>query len=557
MLLLSGDQLLAQTKAPIAASSRNLPDFLSRVRTAHRLETGDSVILHALALQGFSRVDRTMLTKCGTGVLGHAREISASSKDTWLNQIQAATPGYNSKLISPSGRFTVHYYSGDTAGLPNTRPEYAQAVARFADEAYDFEINELGYTKPPFSDPDSTYHIYLLQLGLARAYGYTDEVTGGDLSPTPSGLRRTRTFMVMDNDFLDSVTEMLIDPITHDTSYSVSPVYVTSGLDAARITVFHEFHHVVQFGSYGRNFADNWMQEMTSTWMEMLSDPEVDDYVQYVPGFTQTLTLRFDRSPGGGYGQAIYLEYLTSKFGNEVVRDIWDRYRKDIPEPVEAIAQTLKERNTSFACEYANFGAELFFTGRRTRGKSPFSDAGKFIDTLIEAQFVEREASASAQAFGTSLHLFWTKSGSNQIAVSVSRDTARLVTANIESLVIHGSGNYDISYDQPQRFCAASSSGFDDPSVFPQPFVVNGESEAVFIKIADELKPINSFVKILSVSMAEIITLRDQHEGAAGGYCVKWDGRDALGRVVPSGVYLFAVDADGAERSGKIVVIRK
>jgi hypothetical protein len=495
-------------------------------------------MLHALVLKGYATDDRIGTTKCGTEVLGHANELTHSSKDTWRREIQATPPAFDDSVVSGSGKFKVYYFRNDP--IAGASREYAQAVARFADEAYDFEIGELGYAKPPFGFADSTYHVYLQPVGASRIYGYTDEVPNGDigLGFTPSGLRRVRTFVVIDNDFLDSV-------------------YVTRGLDGARITVFHEFHHVVQFGSYGRNNAHNYFQEMTSTWMEMLSDPDVEDYIQYVPGFTRGLTLRFDKSPGGGYGQSIYLEYLQSRFGRDIARETWETYRDEIADPVDAIADAINSKNSSFACEYARFGAELFFTGRRSRATSPFRHAGKFIDTLIESQFIEIGEPTSDQVFGSALHIYWTKKDSKVIALAVARDTARLINANIQSLVIRDVDDYDITYDQPQRFCAVSGAGYEDPTVFPQPFVLNGPSGSVFIKIADKRPPVNSFFKILSVSLNEIVTIRDEYEGAGGGYCVKWDGRDATGKPVPSGVYLFVADTDGEERTGKIVVIRK
>ena len=50
------------------------------------------------------------------------------------------------------------------------------------------------------------------------------------------------------------------------------------------MTIAHEFHHAIQFGYY-QGSDSIWWQESTSTWMEEVAYPEVDDYLQYLPSF--------------------------------------------------------------------------------------------------------------------------------------------------------------------------------------------------------------------------------------------------------------------------------
>ena len=58
----------------------------------------------------------------------------------------------------------------------------------------------------------------------------------------------------------------------------------TRGLDALRVTIAHEFHHAIQFGYYAK-FDGSWWQESTSTWMEEVAYPHIDDYLQYLTYF--------------------------------------------------------------------------------------------------------------------------------------------------------------------------------------------------------------------------------------------------------------------------------
>jgi len=62
-------------------------------------------------------------------------------------------------------------------------------------------------------------------------------------------------------------------------------------------------------------------------------------------------------------------------------------------------------------------------------------------------------------------------------------------------------------------------------------------------------------LEILDVRGRRVRTLVDE-ERAPGLHHVRWDGRDGAGRRVASGVYLVILEADGARRSRKILLLR-
>src|SRR5437870_2589155 len=82
---------------------------------------------------------------------------------------------------------------------------------------------QMGYRQPPFSFADSLWHIYLVDQGASSIYGFTSQVDLNPFGHSLSGLPFYKAYITMDNDFPASQ-------------------YKTTGLDAARITVFHEFH---------------------------------------------------------------------------------------------------------------------------------------------------------------------------------------------------------------------------------------------------------------------------------------------------------------------------
>jgi len=43
---------------------------------------------------------------------------------------------------------------------------------------------------------------------------------------------------------------------------------------------------------------------------------------------------------------------------------------------------------------------------------------------------------------------------------------------------------------------------------------------------------------------------------AADRYSIQWDGKDALGRVVPSGTYLYRLEAKDYTKTRKMILLR-
>src|SRR5579883_368653 len=212
---------------------------------------------------------------------------------------------FRNSLVSPSGRFVIHYDA--TASNPDSvaPPEFVERAAEEADSAYDFEVNILGYD-PPATRWDNHYHIYLSPLHLdvqdGRPYGFTFWNTNDILPSSPSGNVRTRSYSVVDDSF----------------GYA----YPTHWFDALRITIFHEFFHQIQFSKYGKppTFGPDYVffQEMSSVWMEWLSTPNVKDYLNYVKSYLSTLDTRFDLSPSSGYGQYIFFASLSNRYGRDI-----------------------------------------------------------------------------------------------------------------------------------------------------------------------------------------------------------------------------------------------
>lgn len=140
---------------------------------------------------------------------------------------------FTDSLPSPSGRFMIYYDAANSNPDSNTAFAFVQRAAEEADSAYEFEMLDLGYDPPQFTN-NGHYSIFLTPLHSGdHAYGETRVINRGQLANSPSGNERWRSFIEVDNAFTDH------------------SIYATLGFDALRVTIFHEFFHMTQFSGYG------------------------------------------------------------------------------------------------------------------------------------------------------------------------------------------------------------------------------------------------------------------------------------------------------------------
>jgi hypothetical protein len=164
------------------------------------------------------------------------------------------------------------------------------------------EVGRLGYQRP-LRDGNrgggAKFDVYLKDVGSQGLYGYC--------APEPRrGEWRSQGYCVLDNDY--SRREFQAPP-----------------RESLRVTAAHEFFHAIQFGyDYAE---DRWLMEGTATWVEERVYDAIDDNRQYLPyGQVARPAVPLDRfSPNGfsQYGNWAFFEYLSERFGTDVVRRAW------------------------------------------------------------------------------------------------------------------------------------------------------------------------------------------------------------------------------------------
>ncbi|MBS1903408.1 MAG: hypothetical protein JSS75_06885 [Bacteroidetes bacterium] len=450
------------------------------------------------------------------------------------------TPQLQDSIVSASGRFKVFY---DHTGANVATPEYAAFVAAIADTAYMLEVDTLGYPKPAYGFPDSTWHIYLMALG--SAYGMTATTDDGSLGNSPTGLLRSRSYITIDHSFSDDK-------------------YPTKGLDAARITIFHEFHHVIQFADYGSSptGSDLNFREMTSTWMEMRSSPWIPDYTQYLPSYIADLDQAFPQADvQGGYGQSIWMQYVAGNLGDSLVREFWTWFANKRAEYLPTMDTVLKQHGTSFCELYGKFGGDLVGLQYRYEHQPSLPIDQTSLEKLRVGSFDSTKLGAYINP--ASLLLF--RAPSNPYGdVLVLSAAPYYATVLDYQLHLTASG---YSSTQADKICSRwESLPQVGVTAYPQPFVISDPATdrlsilASIATVHDDgtmSRPASCQLNIHDLDNRLIRYSEPTPELTAGKWFVRWDGTDDHGRVVSSGIYTYALRTDGSVTSGKIVVVRK
>jgi hypothetical protein len=244
-------------------------------------------------------------------------------------------------------------------------PDYVEAILEIADGSYSVEVEDLGWN-PPRDDvgkgcvsAPGRADIYIMELG-AGLFGYE--------APDPGQTSRSRYgYLVIDDDYNPAHFPGFAEP-----------------LDAARVTVAHEFNHLLQ-ERYDA-VQDLWMFESTAVWMEEQVYPEIDDYLRYVPAFARAPGAPItDFGAGRGrkvYGSAVWNHWLErgAGYGTDVVRRAWEV--SDLVDPPD-FAVGAYDRAISafggrgFSREFLRFAAA---TAEWRAGDSGFPDAVAYPD---------------------------------------------------------------------------------------------------------------------------------------------------------------------------------
>ncbi len=277
--------------------------------------------------------------------------------------------GYSVPATKRCGAHVCVHYVPTTADAPPT-PEWVALNLATLERVYDREVAQLGYRAPRpdgGKGGDRRLDVYLKDLG-AGLYGYC----AAEFRKTA---RTASGFCVLDNDY----AQTQFPDATPESNL--------------KVTAAHEFFHAVQY-SYDYT-EDPWMLESTATWMEEQVADEVNDnrqYLRYSQLQAPSVPLdAFSLTYGFQYGNWIFWEYLTQRFGKSFVKRAWQSagsLRKDGGKfSIEAITAMLRRKKQSFTDVYADFAAANVtpsLTYAEAPGVAEFADPKALKDVTLK-----------------------------------------------------------------------------------------------------------------------------------------------------------------------------
>ncbi len=256
-------------------------------------------------------------------------------------------------ILSPSGFFYVHFDTTDvhSPDLMDINPldgipDYINEVSEVADSSYRLLREQMNF-KDGSNGSDNITDIFVLELD-GSAYGWARPI----------------------NSCYDSCIEI-------DNNYEESEYY-TNGIDAMKVTLLHEYFHTIQFAYRCSPGINSYFYELTSTWIEDVGYPEINDYLNFMvssnsyKNYYKYPQQDFDNT--NGYSVALFGHYLSTQLeGNNgithqdelssmVMNEIWDRIDNTSHTAISCIDYVLEyEYNSTFNELWVDFNSRNLF----------------------------------------------------------------------------------------------------------------------------------------------------------------------------------------------------
>jgi hypothetical protein len=518
--------------------------------------------------------------KCSFGLANEIKlNFTRFKPDQQLSlQKLMSRPATDTSIASPAGYFRIHF---NKSKFPDYIPEnirgnltpeqipaykslYLDSLAIAADSAYNYEVNILKYPAPPNDGTDGgddKYDIYIQTLSTYYGETQTDQNIGQYLYTS---------YMLIDDSFATMYTKRI---------------------DAARVTVAHEFHHAIQIGNYGLkqdnsgNLLDVFYHELTSTSMEEFVFDNINDYYAYLPYYMRNPARSLASSSAwyDGYDVAIWNLFLKARFDVNIIKRIWELMRQD--RALNAIANAISEKGSSFKNEFAQFGIWIYFSGNRFLPGKYFEEAENYplIKPFMITGFSKPESAidVNSEPLSTNFLVFTNNSGSRIdtfVAVIGNCDLSNGIN-NLKNTTFF---KYRLSSQPQQDFRpvldgyyskveTANQFLFTEINIFnnslvdsgkisseeieyayPQPFKYS-QNNYIYFPVAQDLSG-SAEIYIYSIDMNLV------YSGSArilvmDKIVVQWNCVDSGGRKLGSGVYFYVVKSGDKIKKGKFVIL--
>lgn len=246
-------------------------------------------------------------------------------------------------------------------------PDYVEQVLEVAEHVHSVENDKLGWREPKSDGRRGggvgKTDVYLAQIG-GQLFGYAAP-DRGQLSDSRKVARRLYGYLVLDND------------------YSAFEFPGTKPLQDLRVTVAHEYNHILQFGYDA--YQDPWFAEASAVWMEDQVYDGIDDYLRYVGRWVHRFDTPLTANSIKEYGSAVWNQWLTRRYGRSLVRNAWARAVRTRPGGFSVAVYDAAIRaagDSDFSRDFTKFSAAVA-EWRTGRG---FDESRRFPDMPRQGQ---------------------------------------------------------------------------------------------------------------------------------------------------------------------------
>ncbi len=203
---------------------------------------------------------------------------------------------------SRSGIFQLNYETTGVNSVPlhdndmNGTPDYIEQIADYFDYSWNLLVDSLGYTAPLIES--KKYQIEFRNIFAA-----------GGIIKDPDDERYSK--IILNNDLIE---------------FGKKCGNTKDSMGVAKVTAAHELKHAVQY-VYNRWQDKSWFLELDATWFEDFAFDDVDNYLNYLTA-SHITNPGSSFSNGMGYGNSIWMHYLTQTYGMQINREIWETLSK-------------------------------------------------------------------------------------------------------------------------------------------------------------------------------------------------------------------------------------
>ena len=293
---------------------------------------------------------------------------------------------YDSVYTIETQHFQVIYV---LTGPHATTKEYADSTAAIMEDAWDFYCNKRKMNAPKgprisheFKKrvKEGLYPVEIIDINQNRNNELEVEICKETFAITDPAGSNGESQIFMENDFYYTCPNQA----NQDTIYvngtpctyikGTNPLYnrtynypyTEKWYKGLRVTAFHEFYHAIQLTYISYTVNESFWVEASAAGFEEITNPDIDDYVRYIPGFFQRMGDPLSDT-FANYGASTLLIYLYYNVSKDLDKSIWENYSRNPNKNFEyQIEQALKKLKLDADSIFHDYSIRLSFSGRRT-----------------------------------------------------------------------------------------------------------------------------------------------------------------------------------------------